>query len=259
MSALHAATGGHPHEGGAVAVLIHGAGGNRTQWATQARHLAARGFDVVAYDLPGHGESSDPACESVPDYAAAVLADIDARGIGRFAVAGHSMGAVIALRMAADAPDRVTHLALVGAGLRLPVNPALLEATSEDPPLAVRAIIDWGHAPTTHLGASPTPGQSTDGAGTAVLSTELRKHPGALYADFRASDTFDGNDLCSLVRAPTLVISGERDMMTPPKLGQAAAAAIDGAEYVEVAGAGHFLMSERPAELSRALAAFFGS
>lgn len=254
---LHAATGGHEHGEGPVAVLVHGAGVNRTQWATQARHLAARGVNVLALDLPGHGNSPGPACESVPGYADAVIADLDARGVDRFAIAGHSMGAMIALHIAATAPERVSHLALIGAGLALGVNPALLDGTRDDPLLAAAAIVDWGHSAGSHLGAAETPGLWMDETDMAVLRAEIAAHPGSLHADFAATAAFDGTELAASVTAPTLVISGQHDMMTPPKLGRAVADAIAGSQYVELAGAGHMLMTERPAEVSKALAAFF--
>lgn len=254
---LHAATGGHPPTGGPTAVLVHGAGGNRTQWGTQARHLAARGFDVLAIDLPGHGNSPDPACTDIGSYGAAVLADLDERGIDRVALAGHSMGAMIALWMAATAPDRVSHLGLIGAGLALAVNPALLDGTRDEPLVAAAAIVDWGHSSASHIGASETPGLWMDGIDLAVFRAEIAAHPGSLHADFAATADFDGTELAQSVAAPTLVISGQRDLMTPPKLGKAAAAAIEGATYIELAGAGHMLMTERPLELSKALHSFF--
>lgn len=253
MTGLHAATGGHEHHGGPVVVLVHGAGGNRSQWAVQARHLAARGFDVLALDLPGHGDSPDPACDRVEDYAAAVVADMDARGVDRFAIVGHSMGAMIALAVAAAHPERVTHLGLVGAGMALPVNPELLEATHSDPHLAAAAIVDWGHSSTAHLGGSETPGLCVPQNTLAVIEAEIARHPGALHSDFSATAAFDGSAAAAAVAAPCLIVAGRRDLMTPPALGRAVGAAIEQASVQELDHAGHFLMSERPNEVSQLL------
>lgn len=251
---LHASTGGQPGDGGAVVVLVHGAGNNRTVWSTQARHLAARGCQVLALDLPGHGMSPGPPCESVPSYARAVVADLDRRGVERFGIAGHSMGAMVALAIAAEHHDRVTGLALIGAGLQLAVNTALLDATRDDPLLAARAIVDWAHSPTSHLGASEAPGTWMDGADLALLRAEIAAHPGSLHADFAATADYDGSDAAAAVTAPTIVIAGERDLMTPPKLGHAVAAAMSDAHCVVLVGAGHMLMTERPREVSALLA-----
>ena len=257
MTGLHAATGGHDHSGRPIVVMVHGAGGNRTVWAAQARHLAARGLDVLAYDLPGHGRSAGPAHHTVEAYAAAVVADLDVRGVERFGIAGHSMGAMIALHIAGDHPERVTHLALLGAGLELSVNDALLDATRDQPATAIDAIVDWGHSAGSHVGGSQTPGLWMDGVDTAIMRAEVAAHPGSLHADFRASNAYNGEAAAAAVTAPTLVIAGQHDMMTPARMGRAVAAAIDGSQYVELPGCGHFMTTERPAEVCRALARFF--
>lgn len=253
---LHAGTGGRTPRGEVPVVLLHGAGGNHMQWTVMARTLAGRGHDVLAFDLPGHGRSAGPAATTVDAYADAVLADLDARSVDRFAVAGHSMGAMIALRLAASAPERVQGLALIGAGLALQVSPALLDATRDDPLLAARAIIDWGHSPSSHLGAGAAPGVWLDGADLALLRAEIEAHPGSLHADFSATAAYDGHDDAARVEGPTLVVSGGRDNMTPAKLGRAAAAAIPGADYLELDDCGHMLMTERPVELAAALVAW---
>jgi len=208
-------------------------------------------------DLPSHGNSSGTACSTIEQYSAAVLDDLDARGVKSFAVAGHSMGAMIALDLAASHPQRVTALALIGAGLALGVNPALLDGTRDTPVLAAQAIVDWGHSPDSHLGAAQTPGLWMDGTDLAVMQAEIDSHPGSLHADFSALASFDGTALAASVTCPTLVISGQRDNMTPPKLGKTAAAAIDNCRYLELAGAGHMLMTERPAEVAKELRSFF--
>jgi len=256
---LFAATGGHEHSGQPTVVFVHGAGGNRTQWGTQARHLAARGFDVLALDLPGHGNSADPACTTIEAYSAAVLADLNDRQVQTFSVAGHSMGAMIALHLAATVPQRVTAAALIGAGLALSVNPALLDGTRDTPMVAAKAIVDWGHSFDSHVGSAQTPGLGMDGADLAVMEVEINAHPGSLHADFSATASFDGTDLAAEVPCPTLVLSGQRDNMTPPKLGKAAAEGIANARYVELRGAGHMLMIERPAEVAQELRAFFAT
>ncbi len=256
---LHAATGGQEARGGPVAVLIHGAGGNRTVWASQARHLAARGTDVLAVDLPGHGCSPGKACDRVEDYVAAVRGELDRRELPQVALVGHSLGAMIALALAGRHPDRVTKLAMLGAGLRLTVNDALLTATADDPETAIAAIVDWGHSPSTHVGGGETPGLWMDGADLAILHAEAEAHPGSLHADFTASAGYDGAEDAAAVRCPTLVVAGDRDLMTPASMGREVAAAIAGAELEVLQGCGHFLMTERPAEVSLLLARFLTS
>lgn len=97
-------------------VLLHGFGGTHAAWEPLVADIAA-GAPVLAYDLPGHGESHDyPDAGPAKLAAQAVLADLAARGIARAHVAGHSMGgAVAALMGILDAP-RVASLTLLSPG-----------------------------------------------------------------------------------------------------------------------------------------------
>lgn len=260
MTVLHAGTGGGTRVDGAPElVFIHGAGMNHTGWAHQSRYFASRGWNVTAVDLPGHGDSEGDALDSVPACSEAVAADLDRRGIERATVVGHSMGAMIGLHLAATRPNLVERLALVGAGLALAVNPALLDATRDDPELAADAITDWGLSGQSHIGMAQSPGSWMDSGIRRHLGAEIKRHPGSLAADFAATAAFDGSDLAASVTCPVLVVSGSHDMMTPPKLGRAVVEAIPGTTYVELAGAGHMHMTERPKDLITALANFLAA
>jgi pimeloyl-ACP methyl ester carboxylesterase len=103
------------HEGGSAGkppmVLLHGAGGDYLVWPPEIRRLP--GIRVYALDLPGHGKSGGPGCQSVEDYARAVVGLMDAVGLWRAAFVGHSMGGAIALTLALDFPERTAGLGLV--------------------------------------------------------------------------------------------------------------------------------------------------
>jgi pimeloyl-ACP methyl ester carboxylesterase len=254
---LHAATGGHDPRDTDTVVFIHGAGANRTTWAVQARHLAARGLDVLALDLPGHGKSPGAPQDRVEAYRDAVIDELTARGLTKVGLVGHSMGTMIAMAVTAEQPDLVTRLALLGTGLKLRVNEALLTSTRDDPATAIDAIVDWGHSPAAHIGGGQTPGLWMDGLDTAILRSEVAAHPGTLHADFTALSVFDATKSASAISCPTLVIVGERDLMAPARVGHELAATIADAELLELEGCGHFMTVERPVEVSRALARFF--
>ena len=248
---LYASKGGaEPVDGQPWVVFVHGASMNRTAWALPARYFAARGWNVAALDLPGHGRSPGPALTAVPELAATVAADLDHRAVNGAYLVGHSMGALIGVELAATRPDLVSRLALVGGGLSLAVNDALLDGSAQTPTLAVDAIVDWGFSKSSHLGNAEAPGTWLDGAGRALMADEVRRHPGSLHADFSACNSYSGGrEAAARVTCPVLVVSASRDLMTPPKLGREAAAAVRDGRYVELADCGHMLMSERPKEL----------
>jgi len=99
-------------------VFIHGAQNDHSVWALQSRYFAHHGYSVLAVDLPGHGRSTGPALDSVEALAQWLLHLLDAAGVQRAALFGHSMGSLIALEASFQAPGRVSHLGLVEAPTR---------------------------------------------------------------------------------------------------------------------------------------------
>jgi pimeloyl-ACP methyl ester carboxylesterase len=95
-------------------VLLHGIGSGAASWVQQLASLGAT-RRVLAWDAPGYGESTpvDPASPRASDYAAVLAAWLDALGIDRCVVVGHSLGAVIAGAFAATKPSRVAGLLLI--------------------------------------------------------------------------------------------------------------------------------------------------
>src|SRR3954452_17534247 len=89
-------------------VLVHGCGGAKEDFADH-RALLARDHTVVTFDHRGHGASdgpSDPAAYSLERLRADTVAVADAAGLDRFRLLGHSMGGMVARRIAVDRPDR---------------------------------------------------------------------------------------------------------------------------------------------------------
>jgi pimeloyl-ACP methyl ester carboxylesterase len=102
---------------GPAVVLLHGLGNNHESWSYVLEH-----FDntvrVVAFDLLGFGDAPKPAIKYTPaDHAQAVIDTLDSIGVKGAVIAGHSMGCIVAIEVAAKRPDLVCHLVLAGAPL----------------------------------------------------------------------------------------------------------------------------------------------
>jgi pimeloyl-ACP methyl ester carboxylesterase len=123
------ATGGREFDAAEpTVVLLHGAGFDHTAWALHSRWLAHHGHSVLAPDLPGHGRSSGtpvPTIAGMADWTAALL---DAAGVAKAWLVGHSMGSLIAIETAARHPQRVSALSLIGTAATMTVGPDLLKA-----------------------------------------------------------------------------------------------------------------------------------
>lgn len=251
-------TGGKPFDAGKpVLVLVHGAGTDHTFWALQARFFAHHGFSVLVPDLPGHGRSEGPPEATIPALAAWLWEVLDAIGAGRVALAGHSMGSLVALAAAAAAPERVTALVLVGSAPRIAVHADLIAAARADTPLAIELITEWGFGRAARLGGHTAPGLWMTGGGRRLLAAAP---PGALAADLVACDIWEGGpDAAAKIACPTLLIAGGADRMTPPRIGETLVKAIAGARMEVFPDTGHMIMVERPNETTDSIHRFLAS
>ena len=122
--ALHYQTWGAPNPDRAV-VLIHGLTANHKCWALLGPHLADAGYYVIAPDLRGRGLSGKPPQGyGASIHAADLLALLDALNIRQADIVGHSLGAVIAMYLAAVHPARVRRLVMIDAGGKIPEDTA---------------------------------------------------------------------------------------------------------------------------------------
>ncbi len=221
-------------------LLIHGAGGQHAHWPPPVRRLP--GVPVYAPDLPGHGRSEGPGCASIADYAAVLLALMDALGVGQFIPVGHSMGGAVALRLALDEPGRVAGLGLVSSGARLRVAPQILDNVLDDYGAVVELVVEWQYGP---------------GAGEKIRRLARRQlkalPPAVTQGDYLACDAFDVRDRLAEIAAPALVVCGTADQMTPLKYAEYLADNLPDASLARVEGAGHMLPAECPDELVRIL------
>ncbi len=251
----YAYTGGRPFDATRpVVVFVHGAQHDHSVWILQSRYLAHHGYAVLAVDLPGHGRSAGPALTSVEEMANWVLALLDAAGARRACLVGHSMGSLIALEAAGQAPDRIDGVALVATAFPMKVSDALLTAARDDEPRAFEMINLWSHSGITHRPGNPGPGFSVFVENLRLME---RQPPGVLLNDFSACNAYsEGGKRAAALACPAIFVLGERDMMTPPKAAGALIAACRKAEVVTIPRCGHSSMSERPDAVLGALRRF---
>lgn len=253
-------TGGKPLDAAQpTAVLIHGVLGDHSVWAWQSRWLAHHGWNVLAVDLPGHGRSGGEAPESVEQAAAFIAALLDAAGVQRTALIGHSWGSLIALQAAADLGERVSHLVLVGTAYPMKVSPALIEASQSDPEQALKLVNVFSR---NTLAPPDGAGAWVYGAGMALGRRVLAGNRAAnvFHRGFVACDRYaNGEQAVAAIQCPVLFALGARDQMTHPKAARtlidAARAAGKAVRVVELP-VGHHQMQEAPRETLAALRDF---
>lgn len=222
-------------------ILVHGAGGNHQHWGAAIRNL--KSANVYALDLPGHGRSGGYGRQTIAAYATFVVGFMDALGIQRAAVAGHSMGGATAMTTALNYPQRVAGLMLVGTGARLRVLPQILEGTLTDFAATVGLICQYAYSP-------HAPAELVDKGRQQMLQVA----PRTIHDDFAACNAFDVMERLTEIHCPTLVICGLDDKLTPPKYSSFLAERIPGAELKLIADAGHMVMVEKADQVAEAIA-----
>ena len=220
-------------------------------WDPQVARLADR-LRIVAFDQRGHGGSPvPPGPYTIEELGGDVLALLDRLGWERASYCGLSIGGMVGMWLAVNAPERIDRLVLVCSSAHLPPASLWLERAA-----SVR------EAGTTEVVADAvferwlTPGFVAAHPDIAArLRDMLLGTPPEGYAG--CCEAIAGTDLRRVIRrirAPTLVIAGELDPATPPEHGRRIADTVPGASLVVVPGAAHLANVERPDEVSRAIA-----
>jgi pimeloyl-ACP methyl ester carboxylesterase len=242
-------TGGKTYDGTQpTLVFVHGALNDHSVWILQTRYMAHHGWNVLAPDLPGHGKSAGDPPLTVEAAADFVLALIDAAGLERVAIVGHSFGSLIALEVAGRAPERIRHLVLAGTAFPMKVSAALLSMSLNAPLKAIDMVNVFSHSTLAPPPSALGPGSWLYGGSRALMLRVLASNPtvNLFHAGFKACDDYThGAAAMRQVTAPTLFILGQRDQMTPAK---AAQLLVDHAanSKVVVLDAGHQMMLEAP-------------
>ncbi len=235
-------------------VFIHGAAHDHSVWSLQSRYFAYHGWNALAIDLPGHGNSAGAPCPSIAEGADWLVRLLDAAGTGQAALVGHSMGSLIALESAARHPGRISRVALIGSAVPMPVSEPLLNASKVNDHVAYDMINVFAHSATAQIGGNRLPGMWMMGGAMRLLE---RAAPGVLHADFSACNAYvTGLEAAQKVKCPALLVLGKRDLMTPMKAASDLIAKLPGARVVALEGSGHALMEEKPDAVLDALIAF---
>jgi pimeloyl-ACP methyl ester carboxylesterase len=245
-------------------VFIHGVLNDHSVWILQSRYFAHHGYNVLAIDLPGHCKSAGPPPDSVEAAGRWVIALLDAAGVQQAALVGHSLGSLIALEAAAQAPERVSHLAMVGTAFPMKVSPALLDAALNQPLKGIDMVNTFSHSTLCPPPSALGPGTWLYGSSRALMRRVQTSNPqvNLFHHGFGLCDRYlRGNDAVVQVFAEsvaTVFIVGSGDQMTPPKAAQSLVDGFKGKAKLIRVNAGHSLMTEAPEEVLAALRGFIG-
>src|SRR5439155_294031 len=241
-------------------LMIMGLNGNLLNWGPVVPARLAEQYQVILFDNRGAGRTDQPpgpyTMAQMADAAAALL---DALNVDRAHVFGCSMGGMIAQHLALDHPAKLRRLVLgcsmVGGSHTVQAEPEVLAYLAPQPGLTPFEAA-WRGVPITY------PPEFIE-ANREMLEELIRtgvqypSQPHAYEAQLGAiMYTHDTYDRLPEIQAPTLVLTGNRDVLIPPENSQILAERMPNAQLHEIEGAGHVFWISHPDATVAALTAF---
>jgi len=238
---------------GIPVVLVHGVGMAREVWTPQVNSLATS-FDVLVYDMWGHGQSALPAGPLALGHYAAQLVDLlDQLDIARAHVVGHSMGALVALEFALDHPGRCSGVVAMNAVFsRTEVQRALVRKRAQEL---------QQHGTQANLDDTMKRWFGDPVAPDCVLAERLSRqlleqvNPQGYACAYQVFATADAQHASRLhgLRPPVLFFTGELDPNSTPAMSQAMAELAPNAEVNVLKGQRHMMNLTAPQQVGRVL------
>ena len=249
---LHYALSGPP--AASVLILSNSLGTNFSMWDAQA-HAFEQHFRLLRYDMRGHGQSSAPPPPyAVPDLARDILSLADSLSIPRFHFCGLSIGGMIGMSLALQAPDRLHKLALCNTAPKI--------GTLEFWNTRIQTVQSKGMKEVAGAVASRwfTPGfqQSSPEKVASAIRVLESLDPQGYVGGCTAVRDFDFRESVAQIRVQTLVLAGTHDPAATPADGRHLAEQIPGARYAEL-NTSHLSNIEAPVQFNDAVLAFLNA
>ena len=236
---------------GTPVVFLHGITDSWRSFEPMLPHLPAS-VRAIAVSLRGHGRSSQPDTGyRMEDQAADIVALMDALGIKRAAIVGHSMGAGVALQLALDHPARVDRLLLIGGSPTLAENAVVQEVIGAAQGLSDPVDPAFVREFQMSTVAKPTPAGLID---TAV--GESLRLPARVWHQAFGALGYDVTSRLGEIRVPVQLVWGDRDTIMTREEQAQMESGIPGARLTVYEGHGHAPHWEDPARVAQEIAAF---
>lgn len=229
-------------------LILAGAGDPSCVWSTVSDGVNEEGVRCEVLEMPMKGVIVEPQPTSIEEYSRWVLTAIDRQDLSNVILAGHSLGALIALEVAASGSPRVSRLVVMCPADPMSVHPLLLSNAQEDPAEAASMIARWSYAPDARerLGATIEAHMAaTSNLGAGVLATDLHA----------CNNYRNGTNAASRITIPTTVVLSGDDHMTPRSAAISIIEALRDPVVHVFEGSGHAIEHERPVDVAAILVA----
>ena len=225
----------------ATIVLLHGSGLSHIVWSLTEQYLSNQNYNVLAIDLPGHGNSEGDclkSIEEISDWLEKVFKELH---VSELTIIGHSQGCLEALEYYSRYPKRVKDLIFIGGSYRMPVNQDLIDLAESGDDKAVKLMMKWSYENSKRfIGGNPV-------ERIINSSRDIRE---VLATDLVACNNYkNGSEALRSIKCPTLLIFGELDKMVNLEKGKKFAELIPNSETHIIKDCGHMIMFEKAFEM----------
>lgn len=243
-------------EDGRPVVLIHGFPFSHRMWEPQLRPLSDE-FRLVAYDIRGHGESPvGDGQYTIEFFVDDLFGLLDGLGIEEVVGCGLSMGGYVLLRALEREPERFGGVVLCDTRSEADTDEGRLKRVAAIRTLRSEGAAGYAEAFLPKVLAPETLDARPEVVAAVREMIEANPVEGMVGAQLAMAARTDTTDVLGRIEAPTLVIVGERDELTPPGTAREMARRIAGAGVTVVSRAGHLSNLENPGEFNEALRLF---
>jgi len=229
-------------------LLMHGSGLSHIVWSLHEQFYTSQGFNVLAIDLPGHGNSDGPALKSIQEISDWVKNLMKVVNVNKIIIVGHSQGSLVGIDFGSRYPDLIDKLVLVAGSYRMPVNQDLIDLAEAGDEKAILLMMKWGYEGSkAFIGGNPVK--------KIINSTrEIRE---ILAVDLNACNNYkDGKESLEKINCPTLCIFGDLDKMVPLEVGNKMATMIKNSEKKIINNCGHMIIFEKAFEMRKIVKEF---
>jgi len=229
-------------------LLMHGSGLSHVVWSLHEQFYASQGFNVLAIDLPGHGNSDGPTLKSIQEISNWVKKLMQEININKIILVGHSQGSLVGIDFGSRYPDLIDKLVLVAGSYSMPVNQDLIDLAEAGDEKAILLMMKWGYEGSkAFIGGNPVK--------KIINSTrEIRE---ILAVDLNACNNYkDGKESLKKINCPTLCIFGDLDKMVPLEVGNKMAEMIKNSEKKLINNCGHMIIFEKAFEMRKLVKEF---
>ena len=232
----------------ATIVLLHGSGLSHIVWSLTEQYLSNQGYNVLAVDLPGHGNSKGTCLKSIEEISEWLEKVFNELNISAITILGHSQGCLEALEYYSKYSKKVKNLIFIGGSYRMPVNQDLIDLAEAGDDQAVKLMMKWGYEGSKKfIGGNPV----------EKIINSPRDVREILAVDLIACNNYkNGSEALKTINCPTLFIFGELDKMINLEKGKKFAGLIPNSKVHIIKNCGHMIMFEKAFEMREKVSEF---